>query len=533
MMEAYLIYILKASAILASFFLLWRFSLYGKTLHRESRLYLLSASVLSFILPFVVITVTRTVELASGEALSGAPVAMETVQTGTQGFTVGWMSVFLVLYLVGAAMVACYNLVSLIKVTKIIRGSSAAVLEDGTHVMVSPVLSVPFSFFGTIVVPSREMPSPRESLVLHEKAHVRYGHSWDIQLCAAICTLQWFNPFAWMLRKDLRAIHEFQADGAVLDRGIRARDYQLFLVEELLSSGGLALANNLTKSNLKNRIEMMSKKTTAKGALAWLLLSLPIATVCLAANSKTVVTYSDPDEIVAPQNDETVPFQMVEVKPGFNGGDANEFSKWVAENMVYPKEAVEKNIQGRVTVQFTVGKDGSVYGVRILRGVHELLDAEAVRVVSASPKWTPGKQKGEPVSVTYTFPVKFQTGPSSTENVSSQSAPADGDSVPFQMIDEKPTFNGGDANEFAKWVNENLVYPKEAYEAKIQGRVTLSYVIGEDGSVSDVRVLRGANELLDAEAVRVVSMSPKWTPGKRDGKPVKVTFTFPVIFQLR
>ena len=123
MMEAYLLYILKASAILASFFLLWRFSLYGKTLHRESRLYLLSASVLSFILPFVVITVTRTVELASGEALSGAPVAMETVQTGTQGFTVGWMSVLLVLYLVGAAMVACYNLVSLIKVTKIIRGS--------------------------------------------------------------------------------------------------------------------------------------------------------------------------------------------------------------------------------------------------------------------------------------------------------------------------------------------------------------------------------------------------------------------------
>ena len=99
--------------------------------------------------------------------------------------------------------------------------------------------------------------------------------------------------------------------------------------------------------------------------------------------------------------------------------------------------------------------------------------------------------------------------------------------------ENKPGFNGGDANEFAKWVNENLVYPKEAYEAKVQGRVTLSYVVGEDGSVSDVRVLRGANELLDAEAVRVVSMSPKWTPGKRDGKPVKVTFTFPVIFQLK
>ena len=109
----------------------------------------------------------------------------------------------------------------------------------------------------------------------------------------------------------------------------------------------------------------------------------------------------------------------------------------------------------------------------------------------------------------------------------------DGGSVPFQLVEEKPTFNGGDANEFSKWVNSNLTYPKEAKDAKIQGRVTMTFTVDSDGSVKDAKVLLGVNEFLDAEALRVISSSPKWEPGKVDGKPVPVTYTFPVIFQLK
>lgn len=104
--------------------------------------------------------------------------------------------------------------------------------------------------------------------------------------------------------------------------------------------------------------------------------------------------------------------------------------------------------------------------------------------------------------------------------------------MPFQLIDEKPTFKGGDANTFATWVNTMLVYPAEAKENGMQGRVVLQFVIEKDGSVADVKVLRGAHPSLDAEAVRVVSSSPKWTPGKMNGKAVRVTYTFPVIFML-
>lgn len=107
------------------------------------------------------------------------------------------------------------------------------------------------------------------------------------------------------------------------------------------------------------------------------------------------------------------------------------------------------------------------------------------------------------------------------------------EAIPFQLVEEKPSFNGGDANEFSKWVNSKLVYPEIAKENGVQGRVTLQFTVNTDGSVSNVIVLRGVDSSLDKEAVRVVSSSPKWTPGKQRDRAVKVTYTFPVIFQLR
>ncbi len=107
------------------------------------------------------------------------------------------------------------------------------------------------------------------------------------------------------------------------------------------------------------------------------------------------------------------------------------------------------------------------------------------------------------------------------------------EAIPFALVEEKPKFQGGDANDFSKWVNSKLVYPEIAKENGVQGRVTLQFTVYTDGSVRDVKVLRGVDASLDREAVRIVSMSPKWTPGKQRERPVKVTYTFPVLFQLR
>lgn len=107
------------------------------------------------------------------------------------------------------------------------------------------------------------------------------------------------------------------------------------------------------------------------------------------------------------------------------------------------------------------------------------------------------------------------------------------EAIPFQLVEEKPSFQGGDANQFSKWVNQRLVYPEVAKENGVQGKVMLQFTVGTDGVVSNVKVLRGVDPSLDKEAVRVVSQSPKWTPGKQRDRKVKVTYTFPVIFQLR
>jgi TonB family protein len=119
------------------------------------------------------------------------------------------------------------------------------------------------------------------------------------------------------------------------------------------------------------------------------------------------------------------------------------------------------------------------------------------------------------------------------EDVSEKDVEDEEEEVPFAELEKKPSFRGGDANEFSKWVNSQLIYPKTAKKNGVQGRVTLQFTIETNGRVTNVEVIRGVDESLDKEAVRVVSNSPRWKPGYLDGKPVRVTYTFPVIFQLR
>lgn len=227
--------------------------------------------------------------------------------------------------------------------------------------------------------------------------------------------------------------------------------------------------------------------------------------------------------------DNGIPYQIVEQKPTFNGGDARDFSKWVNSQIIYPEDARASGAQGRVIVQFTVEPDGSLSNVDVFKSSGTpSLDAEAVRVVSSSPKWEPGRQEGNAVRVVYSYPIVFRNNAPKPKPVS------DDEAIPFQLVEQKPSFNGGDANEFSKWVNSHLKYPEDAKKNGITGRVTLQYSIEADGRIADVKVLRSSgNKALDAEALRVVSMSPKWKPGMQKGNPVRVTYTFPVIFQLR
>ena len=209
--------------------------------------------------------------------------------------------------------------------------------------------------------------------------------------------------------------------------------------------------------------------------------------------------------------------------------------EYVAKNVKYPQEAKDKEIQGRVFVGFVVEKDGSVTNVKVTRGIGGGCDEEAVRVIKAMPKWTPGKQKGKPVRVNYQIPINFKLDdgqmPVKKSDVNKVDMKPDKNGV-YQIVEEMPQFPSGETK-MMEYIAKNINYPQEARDKGIEGRVFIGMVIEKDGSVSNVRVLRGIGGGCDEEAVRVISSMPKWKPGKVGGEPVPVSYMLPVNFKLQ
>lgn len=231
-------------------------------------------------------------------------------------------------------------------------------------------------------------------------------------------------------------------------------------------------------------------------------------------------------------------YNSVDEHASFQGGEVDKFILWAFSNIKYPEEALKNNIKGKVLLKFVISKEGKVKDITILKSSgSKLLDDEAIRVVSLSPDWEPAKVKGEPVPIFYVIPFAFDY---TNEQKSKQAENKEDNSkstepVSLSMVDEKPTFQGKEGlNDFTKWMFSELIYPKEAKDQKIMGRTILEFVVSKEGKVKNVKILRSSgNKLLDDEAVRVVSLSPDWQPGKLKGKPVDVKYTFPVVFMLR
>lgn len=219
-------------------------------------------------------------------------------------------------------------------------------------------------------------------------------------------------------------------------------------------------------------------------------------------------------------------FVVVEDQPQFKGG-TEALMKYLGDNIKYPKEAHEKNIQGRVIANFVINKDGSISDVSIVRGVHSLLDAEAIRVISEMPNWKPGMQRGQAVRVRYTLPITFSLQGDKDEKKQTAETPDD----IFVVVEQQPEFPGG-PEALMKFIGENVRYPKESQENGVQGRVIVSFIVNKDGSLSDMEIVRGQDPLLDAEAIRIIATMPNWKPGMQRGKAVNVKYTLPITFRL-
>ena len=512
----------------------------------------------------------------------------------------------------------------------------------------------PFSFFQMIFIhPENHSDKEIDEILTHECTHVFQWHSVDVMICELITVICWVNPFAWLLKREVRHNLEYLADNTVIQSGYDSRSYQYHLLGLAHHHQAAAtLYNSFNVLHLKNRISMMNKKRSNGIGRTKYLIFIPLAAfLMLLSNIEAVARitgqiaadavaevkeateislvpaeavkvkgqviddfngpiiganvlvkgsnvgtitdmdgnfvlettkdavlvfsfpgtkakevavkdvlgdlkvqlYSDgtiqrPQSGTAsstPQRQSDEPqmvsdkiFTVVEVMPEFPGGQG-ELLKFLAKTIKYPVIAQENGIQGRVTASFIIEKDGSIRDIEVIRGVDPSLDMEAVRVLSAMPRWTPGKQRGQDVAVTFRLQGKTENQPTPGKDdivvvgYGSDEADkvADSNQV-FAMVEKMPLFPGGQDGLIA-FLAKTIQYPKEAQEKGLQGRVVCSFIVEKDGSLSDTKVIRGIDPSLDQEALRVISVMPKWTPGTQRGKAVRVKYTVPLTFTLQ
>lgn len=409
-MTPFLLYVARCGLYLGLFYTFYLLVMRRTTFFRLNRALLLAGSYLCLFLPLIRLRTVTATRVASTLTMVGA--GAETASQAAQaGFP--WKSVLLVLYVAGEAATLALYLISAVKMGKLLR-KGETVQQDGYRLTLLDGDASSFSW-GRNVVMSRKDLAENPAILTHERMHVEHRHSLDLLLFLPLQLLCWWNPLVWITREELRLLHEYEADEGVIRQGIDASQYQLLLVRKAVGEQRFTLASGFQHTNLKHRIAMMLKPSSSRWMRWSYLALLPVLAAFMFACNPAKESAEPAESDSAPTkgvrsagNQETIPFQLIEQKPSFNGGDASEFSKWVNSQLKYPEQAKKDGAQGRVTLQFTVGADGVVRDVRVLRGVREDLDAEAVRVISASPKWEPGRQGGEAVAVTYTYPIVYQ-----------------------------------------------------------------------------------------------------------------------------
>lgn len=288
----------KAGVCLAVFYLFFKLLLSRETFHRFNRIVLLAAVALSFALPLCVITVER--ELPALPELPAQTAVAPAAEPEPEPEPFPWDKLATALFLTGAVVTLGRMSWSIGSVMRLVRRGRRERLDDGSVLVRLDEAVLPFSWGRYIVLSERDYAESGAEILIHERAHLRLRHSWDLLLTDLAGCLQWFNPAMWLLRRELRAIHEYEADEAVLDSGVDARHYQLMLIKKAAGGRWYSVANSFNHSKLKNRITMMLQKKSSRWAAAKALFLLPLTGLALGAFAQTA--YVVPEDKVTQQS---------------------------------------------------------------------------------------------------------------------------------------------------------------------------------------------------------------------------------------
>lgn len=454
----FFIYSVKVAVCLALFYLFHKLLMSRDTFHTFNRFAILSMMLLSLVLPLVHLSLDSEAGINRGTVALEGLVAQTVVADGGNGVGEGLSltQVLLAAYVLGVVLFVGKALLSVGSLLRLIRRARCVEVRNGIRIYTMQGDISPFSWFRYIIMSEKDWQENRREIVLHEMAHIRRCHSMDVAVCNIMIVFQWYNPAAWLLKRELQTVHEYEADEAVLSAGVDATHYQMLLIRKAVGERLFSMANNLNHNSLKKRITMMKIKRTNPVQKAKVAFVLPLAAMTVAAfASQKVENLSEKveqeseafssvsDNPVVRAVGETARVAAVKVQedkaleeassmamakdtaeaktgkkmpctdnpemfPRFPGGHIALF-EYLSKNIKFPKSKENEDVKVRVVTTFTVEKDGSITDAKIVRSQGEAFDNEALRVINGMPKWIPGMQNGKAVSVKYTLPITFST----------------------------------------------------------------------------------------------------------------------------
>ena len=512
-------YIAQSALVMTMLYLTYKWLMASTTFHKLNRLVLMGIYAISwllpFLLPFFIGNSTGTVPLIS---ISLDAMPLETADTPAL-HPVDWWRIAVGIWLTGVAVTTCLSIAGMIRMWHLIH--KGVCTGKGSYVLVvTDSAPGPFSWGKYIILRPEDCDMDMQMVVAHEEAHLRRLHWLDLLVAQVTVVLQWFSPAAWLMMRELKSVHEFQVDREVA--GDDPAAYQMMLLKKTVGSSFPTFTDSLNHSQIKLRITMMMSKRTrpsrlvtalalpAVAALAVVTLSQPAVADVIQSIDRVTLSdggYSEPKVTKSSPTTQDPPFNPNEVvvieEAASTDSPVQTQTESTIDNSV---ETKNEDSSGEPQEAPAIFIDGNEF-TGDLSSVNPK-DIVSMQVVKNDPKYPQGK-----IMIT-------------TVNA------ADSSDRPVLTAEKIAEYKGG-TDGLMRFLCENIKYPAEAHKAGIAGRVVVSFTVGTDGSVSDIKVLRGINDLLDNEAIRVVQLtSGQWIPAYNGGKPVASRFNLPITFSL-
>ncbi len=442
----------------------------------------------------------------------GQPMLPEvTVTTSTQSHFSVWQ-VIGGLYIIGVVVMALLFLIKLGKLVVLIARSPKRKMSSCTAVFTGRDQGS-FSFMRYAIFPNENVDA---DIMRHEMSHIEHHHSWDILFAELMMVLQWFNPFIYLYKKELQSLHEYQADRDVVATGVDKKNYMMLILQQCTAVDFSGMSNNFSLILTKKRIKMITKNEKAKGLWWRLLATLPVLAILMIANTKVAAQEQQSEKKQI--NVEIGQFEIFDDfgKP-MNLTDTiiyNEDGSYVQFKTTEAPDPISGEMRNKITAT-SCNADGTPNeNIKFTMNAIEKHGDTTLYAV-------------EPFTLsTDNFKLSIQT----TEENPIQIVEKSNDSI-YNIVDQMPEFPGG-MEAMMKYLSDNIMYPQGAKDKGIQGRVFVGFVVEKDGSVSEVKIMKGVGGECDEEALRVVKAMPNWKPGKKDGKVVRVSYTLPINFKL-